>query len=219
MNSLLNLIPWPEKITMKKGCLSFNSIIRIALPKDADDSWKTRANIFEEKLRQRFSVAAETFIRSGESEAGCSIFVECSVGHEQISGNSNSDEAYTLSVGEIIHILTNTHSGLHNAFMTLLQLFSQNGNSVIAPRVDIEDRPRFHWRGTLIDCRSALSNDISIVSRSSNLTSCTGTWSMTRDGASKARYFRNCTRKGAKGDTIPRRRSVRSSPMQKTAMS
>jgi hexosaminidase len=35
--------------------------------------------------------------------------------------------------------------------MTLLQLITRKGNSAIVPKVNIEDMPRFSWRGTLID--------------------------------------------------------------------
>ena len=151
MNSLLNLIPWPEKVTPGEGSLSFINSIRIALPKDADDAWKTSAYIFAEKLKQRFGISAEIFSRSDGPENSCSILIEYNDSLDKAFKGINSDEAYILSVGDIIRIRAKSHSGLHNAFMTLLQLFSQNKNSVIVPKVDIQDTPRFPWRGTLID--------------------------------------------------------------------
>jgi hexosaminidase len=151
MNSIYNLIPWPEKVAVIDGFLKFNDTIRIVLPKDADNAWMAVAHVFAEKLRQRFGITAEILFSPDEPVKGCSISIEYAKGPCQVFEGINPDEAYILSVGDMIRIISKSPPGLNNAFMTLLQLFIQNEKSAVVPKVNIHDRPRFSWRGTLID--------------------------------------------------------------------
>jgi hexosaminidase len=142
MNNLFNLIPWPEKLIPDEGFLSLQNMLKISLPEEAGDAWKKKAFIFKEKLKERFGINADIISGARENEENCSIIIEHGI---------HQEEAYRLSVKDIIRISVSGHPGLHNAFMTLLQLIIRNGNSVIVPKVYIEDSPRFSWRGTLID--------------------------------------------------------------------
>ncbi len=65
------------------------------------------------------------------------------------------DESYTLTSqsGEI-RIASNTYYGMLRSLETLLQLIEVGPNEFQVPAVEINDTPRFPWRGLLIDaCR------------------------------------------------------------------
>ncbi len=151
LSSLYNLIPWPEKLIQEEGSLSLNDIVLISLPEDADDAWKAKTRVFIEKLKERFGINANIISGSAVNKRNYPIIIEKKAGTVNVVTSINPDETYSLAVDDIILISANTHWGLHNAFMTLLQLIIRNGNSAIVPKVDIKDRPRFSWRGTLID--------------------------------------------------------------------
>jgi len=142
LSSPYNIIPWPEKVIPDEGFLSFSKKIIITLPEQADDAWVRKAYVFKDKLKERFGIDAGVISGSGENAETPSILIEYVMHRE---------EAYRLSVKDIIRISSGSHSGLHNAFMTLLQLIIRNKSSIVVPKVHIEDSPRFSWRGTLID--------------------------------------------------------------------
>jgi N-acetyl-beta-hexosaminidase len=69
-------------------------------------------------------------------------------------------EGYQLEVGESIRMAAVTPHGLHNGFMTLLQLIAA-GDPPTVPAVKVRDFPRFRWRGMLLDSsRSFLPPDV-----------------------------------------------------------
>ncbi len=142
MSNIYNLIPWPEKVIPDDGFLSLQNTIIISLPEEAGDAWKRKTYVFKDKLKERFGFDSGIVSGAGVNSENCSIIIEHGIQQE---------EAYRLSIKDTVRISVNAHQGLHNAFMTLLQLITRNGNSVILPKVCIEDSPRFTWRGTLID--------------------------------------------------------------------
>lgn len=65
----------------------------------------------------------------------------------------DEDESYQLTVGaEGVRIQANTVAGAMHGLQTLLQLVQADEHGYELPFVTIEDRPRFRWRGLMIDC-------------------------------------------------------------------
>lgn len=68
---------------------------------------------------------------------------------------SMSDEAYRLTIGaDGIRAEAADDAGLRHATTTIFQLLTpgtQNARSVSVPHLRIEDRPRFRWRGVMLD--------------------------------------------------------------------
>jgi hexosaminidase len=67
----------------------------------------------------------------------------------------NEDESYQLFIYDNkIQLMAETDLGAMHGFETLLQLLSADENGYYLPAVEIEDQPRFPWRGLMIDaCR------------------------------------------------------------------
>jgi hexosaminidase len=62
------------------------------------------------------------------------------------------DESYTLEVrAQHAMLKANTVTGAMRGLETVLQLVSANGSGYFLPLVSIEDKPRFAWRGLMID--------------------------------------------------------------------
>jgi hexosaminidase len=64
----------------------------------------------------------------------------------------NEDESYSLTVTpKLVTIQAATVVGAFHGMETLLQLVQLKDNAATIPVVSIEDTPRFHWRGLMID--------------------------------------------------------------------
>ncbi len=64
-----------------------------------------------------------------------------------------SEEAYHLSVSEEGAVIrAGAAAGAYRAVQTLLQLFPSEGAVECMPCVEIDDAPRFAWRGLMLDC-------------------------------------------------------------------
>ena len=72
------------------------------------------------------------------------------------------DESYKLDITpDEVRIDAPTTLGAMHGLQTLLQLIHAGSNGFVAPSVSIEDRPRFPWRGLLIDaCRHWMPIDV-----------------------------------------------------------
>jgi hexosaminidase len=67
--------------------------------------------------------------------------------------SSNEDESYSLEVApSAAHLHAATVVGAMHGLATLEQLVQSDATGTFLPAVSIQDTPRFHWRGLMIDC-------------------------------------------------------------------
>jgi hexosaminidase len=73
--------------------------------------------------------------------------------HLADSAEGRGGEYYRLSVGpELITVKAAAGSGIYHGLQTLRQLFLSAALHGGIPCLEIEDWPRFHWRGLMLDC-------------------------------------------------------------------
>jgi len=150
--STLNLMPWPKKISLKAGKLRIDSGFLVSL-KGHQDSRISRAL---DRFNQRLSDQTGIPLTSGKEAEAPKIPLEilCQGPGEKVQ-SVREDESYTLNVSPSRVILkAPTTVGILRGFQTLLQLLGLDTEGFYMPAVQIQDEPRFPWRGLLIDvCR------------------------------------------------------------------
>lgn len=142
----LNVIPQPQHAKEGKGHFEMKANMVVAAASgEALDEAKKFADAFAKLYGIRLNVESQ--------KKGNITFV--------IDKKVNGAEAYRLSVGpKGITAKASTSAGLFYAAQTLLQLpsMADAGNDVVhIPAVDIDDKPRFAYRGVMLDpCRHFL---------------------------------------------------------------
>ena len=134
---MLNVIPYPNKVRVREGELEMKGTITVRCP-------------------ERYSVIAEKFTADLHKSLP-SLHVE-DEGNILIDFNLVADygqEEYSLDIsGKGIDIRASKASGFIYACQTLyqmLELHKFHGASVKIPYCYISDKPRFRWRGMLLD--------------------------------------------------------------------
>jgi hexosaminidase len=144
----LALIPWPQKVQQMGGSFSLNAQTRIY----ADWLSRKTADLIVERLRK--STGYPLKIRHSNTPHLNAILFTTK------DANTNlGPEGYELLVTtNSIVICASTQAGLFYGGQTLLQLFPPEifSTNVVAanwtvPSVNIEDWPRFQWRGLMLD--------------------------------------------------------------------
>ena len=74
----------------------------------------------------------------------------------------NEDESYNIKISaDQILLQAETDIGAIRGLETILQLLTADGNGYYFPVIEINDEPRFPWRGLLIDvCRHWMPSDV-----------------------------------------------------------
>ncbi len=140
-----NIIPYPAKVTAKSGAFEVDTDTKIVVT----ESTKKIGEIFFKKTLLATGFPLDI---TNEGSQNAVIFeLDSSIEHE---------ESYTLSVNsKRILAKAKTEKGLFYAFQTLRQLFPieyettkpVQGIKWEIPAVEIEDAPRFVYRGTHLD--------------------------------------------------------------------
>lgn len=150
--SMLNLMPWPAKVSLKSGKLRIETGFQVFL-KGHPGSRLSRA---VERFNLRLSDQTGIPLTSIEEAAFGKIPLEihCEGPGEKVQ-SVREDESYTLNVNTSRVVLkAPTTVGILRGFQTLLQLLGLDSEGFYMPAVQIQDEPRFPWRGLLIDvCR------------------------------------------------------------------
>lgn len=143
------LMPTPASIHFSSGRLKIDRSFTAALEGHTDARLQSAVHRTARRLEGRTGLE---FLRatSGNS-ASATVLIQC-----KGPGNSlpsvREDESYSLDVSDNRAVLNApTVVGAIRGLETFLQLLEGDREGYFIPAVKIEDRPRFPWRGLLID--------------------------------------------------------------------
>src|SRR5438477_12472306 len=144
-----NLMPVPASVRFNEGRLAVNKSFTVAARVYVDE--RLRAGI-ERAMRRLEGRTVLEFARGLASDANAATFVVECKGPGQVVPSVEEDESYSLEVTDKQAALrAATVVGALRGLETLLQLLEGDREGFYVPAVSIEDRPRFRWRGLLID--------------------------------------------------------------------
>jgi hexosaminidase len=144
----LNVMPLPAKVEPAEGSLKIDVSFRIAFAGYREPRLDHAGLRLERQIQRQTGLV----ILHASKSAGLAT-LEVSTDHESKAVQElGEDESYTLEVsssGAKLHA-ANPLGTLHG-LQTFLQLIAITPDGFSVPAVHIEDRPRFPWRGLLID--------------------------------------------------------------------
>jgi len=140
-----NLMPVPSSVQFLDGRLNVTSTFQVATTGVSDARLQSAVGRFLRRLQGR------TGLTLGTSAATASLEIQCATAG-QVIPSLDEDESYQLEVtDQKVHVTAPTVVGALRGLETLLQLLSADRSGYFFPVVRIQDQPRFHWRGLLID--------------------------------------------------------------------
>jgi hexosaminidase len=142
-----HLMPWPAKLTPGTGALAIDHTFAIATSGCSDSRLQSAIT------RLRVRIGRMTGIQFAPTQHA-TLSVECR-GAGAANPTLGEDESYRLEVTTAAARLTaDTVTGALRGLETFAQLVTPSDQGFEVPAVQIEDRPRFAWRGLMIDvCR------------------------------------------------------------------
>jgi hexosaminidase len=146
----LNLMPWPANLQTGNGSLRIDSSFSVAL------TGHTEARLDRAALRFLRQLSRQTALPISVNSATRALGKPTLTVHTDHASKEvqelSEDESYTLSItadGAIIE--APTPLGAMHGLQTFLQLVDVAPDGFAAPALAVQDKPRFPWRGLMID--------------------------------------------------------------------
>jgi hexosaminidase len=144
----LNLMPWPATVENGSGALKIDSSFNLTFTGYREARLDRAGQRFLEQLRRQTGLLISS-TTGDPTKARLEVHTDHASKEIQELGE---DEAYTLEVTPIGAKLNAANPlGVFRGLQTFLQLLDVTPEGFAAPAVTIKDRPRFAWRGLLID--------------------------------------------------------------------
>jgi hexosaminidase len=147
-NTALNIMPLPAKADRGDGSLKIDASFRIAFAGYREPRLEHAGQRFLHQVRRQTGI-----VLLPASAATGAVTLEIKTDHESKTVQElGEDESYTLDAtptGARLHA-ANPLGALHG-LQTFLQLVAITPDGFRVPALHIEDRPRFPWRGLMID--------------------------------------------------------------------
>jgi hexosaminidase len=145
----LNLMPWPASVKPADGFLVVDPSFTVVV-KGSDPRLQDVADKFLDGLRRHTGMLALDFhLATGPQTGQLEIQSAAASKKPQQLGE---DESYTLAVtGSKAELNAATTLGVMRGLQTFLQLVQASPQGFAVPAITIEDKPRFPWRGLMID--------------------------------------------------------------------
>ncbi len=144
-----DLMPVPASVRFNAGRLPVTKSFTVAYRGHMDD--RLRAGI-ERALRRLEGRIVTEMARGLATDANAATLVVEAAGPGRPVPSVEEDESYTLEVTDRQAVLKSpTAVGALRGLETFLQLLDGDREGAFIPAVSIQDRPRFPWRGLLID--------------------------------------------------------------------
>jgi hexosaminidase len=144
----MGIVPAPVSVKKSPGDFTLSQQTTLL----ADSLNNKAISFFTEYLHSKLNLRNEAKLNTGESVANCIVFTE--KGTEGLP-----DQGYRLTVTPQQVIVAGKGAGLFYGIQTLLQLIpGDHGAAIKLPCTQIEDYPRFGYRGFMLDvCRHFFS--------------------------------------------------------------
>jgi hexosaminidase len=149
------IIPYPLELIAEKGAFALTSTVKILVQQDSSAA-KEAGHYLQQALNRPAGLNL-TIAESDSKQTAPGAILLTTVGADPDSG----EEGYQLHIApDSIQMRATTAAGLFYGVQTLLQLLPPRVYSPTAPAIAIEwewpclrinDRPRFRWRGVMLD--------------------------------------------------------------------
>jgi hexosaminidase len=142
----LNLMPMPASLQTGTGSLRVDSSFTVALTGHTEPRLDRAVQRFLRQLSRQTAIPP-----SGKPSPKPTLTVHTDHASKEVQ-ELGEDESYALSIatdGAIID--APTPLGAMHGLQTFLQLVEVSPDGFVAPSVAIQDKPRFPWRGLMID--------------------------------------------------------------------
>ena len=144
----LNLMPYPSSVQLGAGSLKIDSSFTVALTGYSEPRLERAAERFLKTLHRQTALLVAS--KPGDA-AKATLVVRTDHASKEVQ-ELGEDESYGLEVTTAGAKLTAaTPLGAMHGLQTFLQLVQVSPDGFIAPSVTINDKPRFPWRGLMID--------------------------------------------------------------------
>lgn len=143
------LMPVPASVEWKTGRLLVDRSFTVAISGKADE--RLRKYVFRIMRRLEGRTVLELSREPAADPAGATLLIET-----ESTGNPipklGDDESYKLEISvKQAKLTARTTVGAMRGLETVLQLLERDKTGFYLPAVSIEDKPRFPWRGLMID--------------------------------------------------------------------
>jgi hexosaminidase len=144
-----NLMPMPAVMRIGPGTLKLDDAFTVGVTSHSDARLQRAVQRFQSRVEGRTGVELPLGVASNGDSA--TLRIECAA-----AGSAypilGEDESYSLEVGaQQATLKADTVLGVIRGLETVLQLVSANQGGYFLPLVRIQDKPRFAWRGLMID--------------------------------------------------------------------
>jgi hexosaminidase len=146
----LNLMPLPQSVKAGSGRFVLDNKFTIGITGPASDKLTSATNrLFQQLGRRTGIIFPQEFISAADNQPGAALLIN----YDKVATpDIGVDESYTLSVSpDHISLKAATDIGAERGLETLYQLVTPSNDSFYCPVVEINDAPRFKWRGLMID--------------------------------------------------------------------
>ena len=144
------LMPQPAKLAANQGSLPWSSSFTVSTPHFHDARLDSAIQRTLRELENKTGTPISKVIETGQTNATLIINVK---GAGEPIQSLDENESYSLAITPTGATLqADTVVGAMRGLQTFVQLLQTEPNGYFLPAVQIEDTPRFRWRGLMIDC-------------------------------------------------------------------
>ncbi len=145
----LNLMPTPQSVRLGTGTVAIDQSFSVAIKGYTDPRLVRGVNRFLDDLRRQTGMLPLDM--KVVTDAPASLIIHCDRGSKEIQ-ELGEDESYSLAItASGITLNAPNPLGILHGLQTFLQLVSVSPTGFAVPVITIEDKPRFPWRGLMID--------------------------------------------------------------------
>ena len=148
-NIELTLMPQPAELSMGQGTLAIDGAFRVALAGYREPRLEGAAERMIRRLSAETGIPLSDQLENDPVKA--TLVIQCDHAGEPVQ-SIKEDESYSLEVTpQRARLVAATPVGALRGMETFIQLMAVGAEGFAAPAVTIHDRPRFAWRGLMID--------------------------------------------------------------------